>query len=321
MTATILSATERGIVEQFPLLKSAPLVEALAENDALFVVVGCGTSFYLAQSIAAALTASGRQALAVTGGEWWHRPGAYVVAGSRVHVIALSRSGESTETVKAAEASRARGLFVTALTCAEGSSLTRHADRVLYAPTHASEGVVMTASASLMLQMGLRLAGVAVDDRAIDAAEDLMRQMDVVAAEALSGRSHVVFLGAGVLQGIAQEGALKLKEMSLSFTEAYPTLDYRHGPIALADEKTLVIILYHPDGAGEEPLLARQIQRQGGCVIGIGGPGDYTLTPGGAAAVRPLVCLPALQILGERCALAKGLDTDAPRFLTKVVSL
>ncbi|HEX3982247.1 MAG TPA: SIS domain-containing protein, partial [Acidisoma sp.] len=257
----------------------------------------------------------------VTGGEWWHRSRYYLAQDRRAHVIVLSRSGESTETVRAAEASRKAGHRVTALTCAEGSSITKFADCVLYAPTHPVEGIVMTASASLMLLMGLRLAGVAIGAAEIAAAKALLKDVDAAAKGLLEGRSHFVFLGTGVLQGAAQEGALKLQEMSLSYTQAYYTADYRHGPITLADERTVAILLYTPEAHADDAKLAAELMEKGARVLGIGGPGTVEFAVGGDAAARGLVCLPALQILGEREAQLKGLDSISPRGLSKVVVL
>lgn len=316
-----MNATERGIFEQFAFWATAPDPAPLADAAALHVFVGCGTSFYIAQSLAAAANANGRQSIAVTGGEWWHRPHYYLAPGRSAHVVVLSRSGESTETVRAADASQKAGHRVTALTCAEGSAITRFADTVLYAPTHADEGIVMTASASLMLLMGLRLAGVTIGAAEIAAAEELLKAVDQAANGLLEGRSHFVYLGTGPLQGIAQEGGLKLQEMSTSYTQAYPTADYRHGPITLADERTLVVLLYTPEGHEDDAKLAAELMSRGARVLGLGGPGTVTFAAGGAAAARALVCLPALQVLGEREAQLKGLDTLTPRGLSKVVVL
>lgn len=316
-----MNATERGIFEQFALWSGAPSPAPLADADALHVFVGCGTSFYIAQAIAAAANAQGQQSIAVTGGEWWHRPQYHLAPGRRAHVIVLSRSGESTETVRAAEVSRAAGHRVTALTCAAESAITRFADVVLYAPTHPEEGIVMTASASLMLLMGLRLAGVAVGAAERAAAEALLQAVDGAARSLLEGRSHFVYLGTGPLQGVAQEGGLKLQEMSLSYTQAYFTADYRHGPITLADERSVAVLLYTPERDADEARLAADLQARGARVLGLGGPGSLSLPVGGGDAARGLVCLPALQILGERAAALKGLDTRAPRGLSKVVML
>ena len=156
-----MNATERSIFEQFPFWTGASLPEPLTDRDVPYVIVGCGTSYNLAMSVAAAFSEKGFGATAVPAGEWLHRPASYLpdAAAKSAVVIALSRSGESTETVQAAEASRARGQHVIGITCAEGSGLTKHSDRVIYLPTHAEEGIVMTASASLMLLTGFVLCG------------------------------------------------------------------------------------------------------------------------------------------------------------------
>src|SRR5476649_2241949 len=158
-----MNITERVIVEQFPFWAAAltqPLPDFAATTT---VVVGCGTSYYLAQNVASALNLNGRRAIAVPGGEWARRPQAFLADTTDVYVIALSRSGESTETVQAVEASRTRGLKTLGITCERDSSLARASDQVLFAPTHALEGIVMSSSASLMLLLGLRLAGASLD--------------------------------------------------------------------------------------------------------------------------------------------------------------
>ena len=317
-----MNPTVRSITEQFPLWRRAAQSDLPAlQHGQQHILIGCGTSYYLAQSVAAALNEAGFAALAVPGGEWLHRPESYLPAGTRPQVLAFSRSGESTETVQAAVRSRREGLHVTALTCESGSSLAKNADRVLYAPTHPEEGIVMTASASLMLLMGLRLAGLDVTESMIRAAEQLLGAAREAFADAIAGRSHFVFLGAGSLYGVAQEGALKLQEMSLSYTQAYHPMEYRHGPISLVDERTVAVLLYHPAAAGGGDTLARDLSSKGAKVIGFGGPGELGFELAGDASTRALTVLPALQMLGECVAQAKGLDTRTPRHLTKVVTL
>ncbi|WP_420594101.1 SIS domain-containing protein [Deinococcus sp.] len=317
-----MNATVRSITEQFPLWRQAAQLDLPTLNpDETHVLIGCGTSYYLAQSVAAALNEAGIFALAVPGGEWLYRPESYLPAGTRPHVLAFSRSGESTETVQAAVRSRREGLHVTALTCEAGSSLAKNADTVLYTQTHPEEGIVMTASASLMLLTGLRLAGLNVTERSIQASEQLLHEAGAQFAAAIAGRSHFVFLGAGSLFGVAQEGALKLQEMSLTYTQAYHPMEYRHGPISLVDERTAAVLLYHPAAAGGGDKLSLDLSSKGAKVIGFGGPGELRFELAGDASTRALGVLPALQMLGECVASAKGLDTLTPRWLTKVVTL
>lgn len=314
-----MNATERSIVEQFPFWERAPVSRIRAEASRRHVVTGCGTSYYLAQTLAAALNLGGVDALAVPGSEWTHRARAYVADERPVTMVALSRSGESTETVQAAEHGRALGLDVIAITCERGSSLTRHATEVIAADTHPDEGIVMTASASLMLLMALRFAGVGLDAGTARQAARAMRELDAGVARVLEGRSHFVFLGGGALHGIAQEGALKLQEMSLTYTQAYHPMEYRHGPVSLVDRRTAIVLLYSPGLENEQARLAAELQAKGAVVLGFGGPGDLRIDVEGDETRRSLVLLPALQLLGERVASGKGIDSTAPRHLTKVV--
>lgn len=315
-----MNPTHRSITEQFPYWQRAA-VPAPIHSAQAHILLGCGTSYYLAQSVAAALNVAGVPALAVPGGEWLARPGAYLPAGTPAHILAFSRSGESTETVQAAHRSRADGHHVTAVTCEAGSSLAHAADEVLYAETHPEEGIVMTSSASLMLLTGLRLAGLAFHEEDVLASQALMTQAQRAYPALIEGRTHVVFLGAGELYGVAQEGALKLQEMSLTYTQAYHPLEYRHGPISLVDDRTVVVLLSHPDTAADEARLVPELRAKGARVLGFGAPGDVSVELPGDARRRAVMVLPALQMLGECVAQARGLDTTAPRWLTKVVTL
>lgn len=316
------TSVEASIKEQFPLWAQAPVV-APQPFDGRYVVVGCGSSYYIAQSVAATFNQHGQPAVAVAGNEWASHSGAYVTPQEKVRVVAVSRSGESTETILALREAQKAGLHVTGITCEEGSTLAREADTVLYAETHPREGVVMTASASLMLLEGLRLAGATIDGAAVARqAEELLNTHAPQLAEAVRGRTHFVVLGAAELHGMAQEGALKMQEMSLSFSQAYHPMEYRHGPMSLVDDQTLIVLLYHPRTADAEARVARDMGALGARMIGIGGPGDLSIPLDSTdAATRALLALPLLQWLGQLVAEQKGIDSEKPRHLTKVVSL
>lgn len=313
-----MNLTEKVIQEQFPFWEKA-LVQPLPEIPGKTVVVtGCGTSFFLAQSIAAAFNHNGRNAIAVPGAEWARRMGDYLADRTDISVIGLSRSGTTTETVQALEASRAAGIPTIGLSCEPDTTLLKVADVPVYLLTHDEEGIVMTVSASLMLLAGLRMAGVKLGTTAqaraaLEAAE--------AAVPLLKGRSHFVYLGAGPLYGMATEGCLKLQEMSITFSQAFHPLEYRHGPISLIDEKSVVVVLYSADTTAEEAKVAEEVQAKGAKVIGLGGPGDLSIPLAQIGAARALELLPALQIIGERVANQKNIDTAEPRHLSKVVVL
>lgn len=316
-----MGVTEQTIFEQFSYWKSALVPTAPDPGADLNVFVGCGTSYNLALSLAALCNDLGRAAIAVPGGEWANRPHVYWPRRQTAHVIALSRSGETTETVAAAKASRAAGAFVTAITVERDSSIARNCDRLLVAETHPKEGIVMTVSASLMLMLGIRSLGYDIPLSLIDTARGVLAEADARLPALLGGRSHVVYLGAGHLYGIALEGALKLMEMSRVFTQGFHPLEYRHGPISLVDERTGAVMLQSEDQPTSETSLVGELQAKGARVLGFGGPGDVSFHLDCNPALAGIAVLPALQLLGERTAQAHSLDTSAPRHLTKVVTL
>lgn len=313
-----MNLTEKVIKEQFPFWEKALVQELPAVPGKTVVITGCGTSFYLAQTIAVAFNQNGRQAIAVPGAEWAVRPGDYLADRSDVCVIGISRSGTTTETVQAVEASARAGMKTIAISCEPGTTILEAADIGVYLETHKDEGIVMTASASLMLLAGLRMAGVKLgsvgEARAVLAAAE-------AAVPLIKDRSHFVYLGAGVLYGMATEGCLKLQEMSISFSQAFHPLEYRHGPISLIDDKSVVVILYSPETLEGESKVALDVRAKGAHVIGLGGPGDLSIPLSQSGAARALEVLPALQILGERVANQKNMDTAQPRHLSKVVVL
>lgn len=316
-----MNTTEKVIFEQFPYWEKAIGSNTATQKTDLLVYVGCGTSYYLAQSLAAYANGSGRQAIAVPGDEWLNRPTLFWPDWSKTHVVAISRSGETTETVAAAKKSRAAGAFVTGLTVEPESALARNCDALVAATTHPDEGIVMTVSASLMLLLGLQMVGYDVPTSTVSSAQKLAEALDASLQPRLHERSHVVFLGGGALYGIASEGALKLMEMSQVLTQAFHPLEYRHGPISLVDGKTAVVMLYGADQKEAEILLVDELREKGAFVVGLGGPGDIALPIDVDPSLAGLVLLPALQVLGERVAQSRRIDTVSPRHLTKVVTL
>jgi len=200
------------------------------------------------------------------------------------------------------------------------SALAKNSDRVLLAETHPAEGIVMTSSASLMLLLGIELLGHKVPPALVDVAHRVLQRFDEKVSALIANRSHFVFLGGSHLYGVALEGALKLMEMSQIYTQAFHPLEYRHGPISLVDGATMAVMLYSGEREAEARLVQEVIDK-GGRVIGLGGPGDASLALDVAPVLLGLACLPALQLLGERAAQARNINTVAPRHLTKVVML
>jgi fructoselysine-6-P-deglycase FrlB-like protein len=114
--------------------------------------------------------------------------------------------------------------------------------------------------------------------------------------------SHFVYLGSGWTYGLAQEAALKIREAAQAWSESYPALDYRHGPLAVADERSLVWII-----GPAEPSLPADIERTGATVR--------------VSTHDPLVELANAQRLAVAIAAHRGLDPDNPRHLTRSIVL
>jgi glutamine---fructose-6-phosphate transaminase (isomerizing) len=315
-----VSLTEAVIRDQFPFLRKALNLPMPQLGEGTLVFVGCGTSYYLARTLASVSNLLGRSAVAVPGAEWTAYPQAHLASESGAIVIGLSRSGTTTETVAAVRASRSRGLKTIAISCEPDSTILEAAETPIYLPTDRREGIVMSVSATLMLLAGLRLLGASVTGADIDAAKASLEALDR-GAEVIEGREHFVFLGAGPLYGIACEGALKLMEMSLNPAQPFHPMEYRHGPVSLITNASLVVQLYSAGTATEEAALSAELQSKGARVIGFGGPGDLSIGDSTDAPTAALRVLPALQLLGEKVALARNIDTETPRHLTKVVVL
>ncbi|PJI91868.1 glucosamine--fructose-6-phosphate aminotransferase (isomerizing) [Yoonia maricola] len=314
------SITEQVMRDQFDYLADA-IAQPLPDiGGRTLVFLGCGTSYYLAQILAAAANLAGRPAIAAPSAEWIQRPTAYLADLTGAMVIGLSRSGMTTETVNAMRMARAGGLGTLGISCAADSDILGAAEHSIYLPTDPREGIVMTVSASLMLLAGLRLLGQSVTAKDLIVGKEVMQAMQDSAGLLKQGQ-HLVYLGAGPFFGLANEGALKVQEMSLSYAQAFHPLEYRHGPISLIDEASLVTIIYAPDSAPEEALVAKDVQAKGARVIGLGGPGDLTIPIPDRGPVSALIALPALQLMGEMVALRKNLNTETPRHLSKVVML
>ena len=122
----------------------------------------------------------------------------------------------------------------------------------------------------------------------------------------LAGHEQFSFLGTGWTTGLASEAALKMREASLSWTESYPAMEYRHGPISIAAPGRAVWVF----GTPPEGLLAQ-----------IGAAGARPVAGSGADGLDPMADLVRVQRLALAVAAARGLDPDRPRNLTRSVVL
>jgi glucosamine--fructose-6-phosphate aminotransferase (isomerizing) len=152
------------------------------------------------------------------------------------------------------------------------------------------------------------------------ASELLTHSRESMTALARDGSiSSFFFLGSGPLFGMASEGMLKLKEMSLTASEAYHAMEFRHGPMSMCDPAAAVIALLSPERSELEQAVLRDIEPTGARLVTIGT--DAEIPAQIPSWATPALYLLPLQLLALERALAKGLDPDNPRHLTAVIEL
>ena len=254
-------------------------------------VIGCGTSWFIAQSYAAAREQSGQgETDAYTATEMPY-------ARRYDRVIVLSRSGTTTEILQLL--ARLRGSVRTVLVTADPATPAASAADAVIALDFADEqSVVQTRFATSELALLLAHLGEDIDPMAAAAERVLASELP---AELTRARQFT-FLGTGWTCGLASEAALKLREAAGMWTEAYPAMEYRHGPIAVTGPGSVVWLLGPaPDGLPDEIAAA-------------GGLAWLSAEPQLAELVR-------VQRVAAAIARAAGLDPDRPRNLARSVIL
>lgn len=282
----------------------APAVaSALPRPGESVLVMGCGTSLHMARAFASLRESSGQGVTDAFAASELPRNRRYD------RVLALSRSGTTTEVVDAlARVGEAAGVPRTVLTADPGAPVCEVADHVVSLDFADEGSVVQTrfATSTLFLlrthlDLG-RASGAgnpATLGTAITDAERALR--DPLPANAL-GAAQFTFLGRGWRVGVAEEAALKLREAGQAWSEAYPAMEYRHGPISVAGPESLVWLL-----DTESTALCGDIQRTGATVV--------------LPRFDALAELVQAQRLAVALAVRRGLDPDRPRHLTRSVVL
>jgi len=265
--------------------------ELLAAPGERVLIIGCGTSAFVAESLAWLRESV---SLGETDAAYASEPRAWR---DYDRVIAISRSGTTSEILDAL-AAVPEGVRTVVVTGVADSPAALLADDVLVLDFADEKSVVQTRFPTSFLILARAAFGLDVDGIA-DA-------LDAALAEPLpidaSTFDHFVYLGTGWTYGLAQEAALKIREAAQAWSESYPLLDYRHGPLAVAHEGSLVWMF----GAADE-LLAEQIRATGATVI--------------LGSHDPLVELVQAQRLAVELAESRNLDPDNPRHLTRSIIL
>lgn len=314
-----------------------PLLQSWLENGAFdnIIVTGCGSTYYLALTAARLLRQAGCHALACPAAELLLHSDNICIPSQRYLLLCISRSGTTTETLRAQEHFKAkvRGPVAT-VTCDSGSPLASESELVISIDAAQEASVAQTRSFSSMAVviqlMAAHLAGYNLDDShpLPDVCRGLL-ESHADLARSLGENSAIekfFFLGSDALYGIACEAMLKMKEMSLAYSEAYHTLEFRHGPMSMVGEDSLVIGLISPGAARQEIRVLDEMAEMGARVLAIGqAPAnlhDKIILPADLSLwSTPVLYLPVLQLLAYHRAIYNGCDPDKPQNLSAVISL
>ncbi len=311
-------------------------------------IIACGTAFYaglIARYMFERL--AGLPCDVEIASEFRYREPA-VVPGTLA--IAVSQSGETADTLAALRWCQAKGLQTAAIVNAHESTMAREAGMLW--PTHAGPeiGVASTKAFTSQVTALLALAVAAAAQRGkIDAEEEKRLARVLLEAPRLIGDSlgveemvqglsleiskarDVLYLGRGAMSALAYEGALKLKEISYIHAEGYAAGELKHGPIALVDEATPIIVIAPTDELFEKTVSnMSEVLARGGRVILITDEAGAKHAPAGVSVIiaptcdpliAPLVFAAPIQLLAYHVAVQKGADVDQPRNLAKSVTV
>ena len=315
------------------------LDEVFAEKYDEVIFTGCGTSLYLAQASAHAFsTCTGISAKGMCCSELYYFPETYVGNGKKVLVVPMTRKSYTTEVRMAIDKVRSYpGVKSLAITCDPDSS--KYNDYMLLSPETPEDSVIMTRSFTSMIYLAVVMSYyVGGKKEKIDQlkdyaanAEAFLKATDEMAKKIVAEHPECnlfITLGQGIDYGIACECMNKMKEMSLSNSEAYYTLEYRHGPMSLVDDKTMIILLGNDETVDGDAKLLTQMKEYGAKILAIGNNAskdftdvDYTLDmPYGYDSLQNAPIIGYIgQLIGYYVAELKNLNADSPRHLTQAI--
>jgi glucosamine--fructose-6-phosphate aminotransferase (isomerizing) len=304
------------------------------------IFTGCGSTYYLSRSAAEIFKGeTGALVSAYPASDLYLFPDLTLSKGTSRTLFTISRSGETSETIRAADQFRVRdGGPIYAITCYDNTPLVEKATISLIAREAYEESVAQTRSFSSMLVavkgLAALLAGRPLSSRFLqlpELGEELISTHHKLSQQLGSNQKfeRFFFLGSGPLYGLACEAMLKMKEMSLSYAEAFHFLEFRHGPMSMVNENTLIVGLVSENAFEHEARLLADMRKLGAQVFAITpielsqDQADHQVVlPGGLSDLeRGALYLPLLQLLAFYRSISKGLNPDKPFNLTAVVNL
>ena len=310
------------------------------ESTQEVIFTGCGSTYYLSRSAAEIFKGeTGTLVSAYPASDLYLFPDLVLTKGVSRTLVTISRSGETSETLRAVDQFHSRDTGpVYAISCYEKAPLVSKASVSLIAKEAHEKSVAQTRSFSSMLVavtgLAALLSGRGLNNRFLELPElgtDLISGHHELSKELGNDPNfeRFFFLGSGSLYGLACEAMLKMKEMSLSYSEAYQFLEFRHGPMSMVNENSLIVGLLSETAFEHEARLLSDMRKLGAQVFAITpielstDQADHQVVlPGGLSDLeRGALYLPLLQLLAFYRSVSKGLNPDKPFNLTAVVNL
>ena len=299
------------------------------------IFTGCGSTYYLSVTAAALYQE-------VTGCMARALPASELLLNSQIAVgrigdptcllVAISRSGKTTETIKAVEMFKQEKYGEVVVISNYDAALSRLADVNIVIDKGQEESVAQTRSFASMYVAAtafcVRMAG-------MDDLVDVMKKLPEVGNRLISNYESFAkemgeklnfdrfyFLGSGIRYGLACEANLKLKEMTLTHSEPFHFLEFRHGPMSMVNATTVVVGMLSDANRVHEAQVLSEMKALGGTVASIGeSEADIPFESRIPESIRGVLYLPVLQLMAFYRSVAKGLNPDKPNNLTAVVKL
>jgi glucosamine--fructose-6-phosphate aminotransferase (isomerizing) len=347
---TVIKQCLEGRISETKVLDQAFGVQAaeLLDKVEAVQIIACGTSFHSGMVAKYWIEKYAQIPCQVeVASEYRYR---HTVLAKNTLLITISQSGETADTLAALRKAKEQGLLASMTVCnVPGSSLVRESDLCLMTNAGPEIGVASTKAfttqltALLLLTVALaKRNGMNEEQEAeivlalhqlpglVDQALELDSSIKKI-SQLFADKHHSLFLGRGPMYPIAQEGALKLKEISYIHAEAYPAGELKHGPLALVDEN-MPIITVAPKNDLFEKLISNleEVKARGGELfvfadesVNLHDLDDQHILPLPTvpSCLEPIVYCVPLQLLSYHVAVLKGTDVDQPRNLAKSVTV
>ena len=313
----------------------------MAKPGTEWILIGCGSSYYLALAAAATFNHLGLPARAIPASEILLYPELSMPKGRECVPVMISRSGLTSEVLRATRELERRTVKTIAITCADGQPLETLASITIKLVAADEKSTVMTRSFTSML-LGLQYLAATVSgneafrktllempDQVFPLLQDIPTNLRAFVQA--NKFADYVFLAQGALFGIANEAMLKVTESSCSYAQVFHTLEFRHGPKSIAAPETLISFFISERSSDDEISVLEEMKQLGARTFVVANKvtdrirkaADFTIELG--LTVPEVTRLAAFtmwgQLYGVYTGLEKGLNPDSPKNLSRVVVL